>query len=137
MADSITIGAPLLDQNVAQPETPHNEAINVIDATIAKQLNIAMTIDTDYTLDNIGVSYPQEWQNGVLIIDSVLHTDATSQLILPDGLVMRYLIKNNSGSGFGVTFITATGAGLLIPDDDTYYDVYADGTDIVKVKEFV
>lgn len=135
MADSATIGAPLLDQNVAQPEIPHNEAIAVVDATIARTLTIAMTIDTDYTLDNLDTTYPQEWQYGVLNIDTVVHTVATTNVIVPDGLVMRYLIKNNNGEGFGVTFKTTTGTGLLIPDDNTYYDVYCDGVDIYRVKE--
>lgn len=133
MADSATIGAPLLDQNVAQPEIPHNEAINVIDAAIAKTLELDVNADTDYTLENIAVTYPQEWQNGILLITNTgTANTAEVSVLIPDGLVMKYVLINDTGSGFDVRLETVTGSGIPVPDG-SIYSLYCDGTNVRRI----
>jgi len=119
---------PHLGQNVAQPEIPVNESMDIFDAAIAGALIVPMTIDTTYILDDTSLTYPQEWQNGILIID-VVNTTST-ELHLPDGKKMKYIIDNKTG--FDIVFKTVTGAGVTIPAA-SIYQMYSDGIDIRRI----
>ena len=123
-------GAPYLGQNVAEPEIPHNEALDVLDAAIAGQLYIDMIVNTDYSLDNTSLTYPQEWQHGILIVNPVAHTQVTN-IIAPAGSTMKYVVNNSSGGGFDVV-IQQGGVGVSVPDG-AIYQVYCDGVDVRRI----
>lgn len=116
---------PYLGQNVAQPEIPVNEALDIIDASICGQLIVPMVADTTYLLDVLNLSYPQEWQYGILILN-VLNTIQT-ELHLPDGYKMKYVIENNTGQN--IVFKTVSGTGITIATGTTKI-VYSNGIDI-------
>lgn len=132
MADTNTIKAPLLDQNVKQPETPHNEALVVIDASIAGILDIDMS-DADYTLKETNsddsLSYPHEWQHKVLHVN-VANTGAKN-LIIPANKVMSYIVYNDA-SGFNITLKYSASTGVIVTNN-TLSNIFCDGTECYKV----
>lgn len=122
---------PYLEQNVAQPEIPENEAKDIIDAAICGILEITMTVDTDYTLDDTSINLPQEWQYGILKVNSISHTIATN-VIVPDNKIMKYIFINDSGSSQNITIKTTSGTGISVPDAGIY-QVFSDGTNIRRI----
>jgi len=122
-----------LEQNVAQPEVPENEAKDVIDASICGQLTKTLTVDTDYVLKITNTdgttTFPHEWQHGILIING--SNTVGVNLILLDGYKMRYVVENNTGQD--LTFKTATGTVNVIIPDASIYEVYSNGTDIIRI----
>lgn len=133
MATTPNIEAPLLDQNVAQPEIPHNEALAVIDATIAAELNLDLNADTGHTLDDTSLTYPQEWQNGIIIVTNTgTANTGVVDVVVPDGKRMKYVLVNDSGSGFDVQLKTATGVGISVPDGSIYL-MYSDGVNVRRI----
>jgi len=133
MANTESLEAPLLDQNVAQPEVPHNEALVIVDSAVAGQLTIDINDNVNYTLDDTSLTYPQEWQYGTLIITNtgIANTGVVS-VIVPDSKIMRYVLVNDSSSGLGVQLITATGTGITVPDG-SIYQMLSDGIDIRRI----
>ncbi len=125
------LNVPYLEQNVAQPEIPENEAKDIIDAAICGILSIIMTIDTDYNLDDTGIVLPQEWQYGILVVNPISHTIVTN-INIPDGKVMKYIIANDSGSGLDVNIKTVSGTGVSVPDGSVY-QVFSDGISIRRI----
>lgn len=125
---------PHLGQNVAQPETPVNEAMDIFDASVAGQLTVDVNADTNYTLDVNSITYPQEWQYGTLIITNTGITNtAQVDLILPDTYKMKYTLDNRTGSTFSIRLITTTGPiGVSVPDG-SIYSMYSDGIDVYRI----
>jgi hypothetical protein len=124
---------PHLEQNVAQPEIPVNIMVDIIDASICGQLTIDVNADTDYTLDNTSLTYPQEWQYGILIITNTGTTNTgTVDIIIPDGLKMKYVLDNQTGSTFAIQLITESGTGVTVPDG-SIYSLYCDGTNVRRI----
>jgi len=122
---------PYLGQNVAQPEVPENEDRDIVDAATCGQLDISMTTNTDFVLDDTALTYPQQWQYKILIISAVAHTGIHS-VIVPDGKKMLYILVNDSGSGFDVQLKTTTGIGIQVPDGSAY-QLYSDGTNVRRI----
>jgi len=122
------LDVPHLGQNVAQPEVPVNESMDIFDAAIAGVYNVPMTPDTTYLLDDTSLTYPQEWHNGILIIDAV--NTISTQLHLPDGRKMRYVLDNRTG--FDIVFKTVTGTGVTVPSSGIY-SMYSDGINIARI----
>lgn len=124
---------PYLGQNVAQPEVPENEAKDIIDAAICGQLTIDVNADTAYTLDDTSLTYPQEWQYGILIITNTgTANTGTVNVIVPDGLKMKYVLVNDTGSTFAIQLKTTTGTGITVPDG-SIYQMYSDGTNVRRI----
>ena len=123
---------PYLAQSVANPEIPENEDRDITDAAICGQLSISMTVDTDYTLDDTSLTYPQEWQYAILIVGAVAHTGATN-VNVPDGKKMKYVFVNDSGSGQAITIKTESGSGVSVPDG-SIYQVFSDGTNVRRIQ---
>lgn len=124
--------APHLDQNIAQPEVPLNETMDIFDAAICGQLIVPMTIDTTYVLKNTNtddsLNYPYEWHHAILILN--VSNTAQTELHLPDTYKMKYVVENNTGQN--ILFKTVTGTGVTITTGTTV-QVYSDGTNIVSI----
>ena len=121
---------PHLGQNVAEPEIPVNEMMNIFDAAICGQLSMtaAGMIDDDYTLDDTSLSYPQEWQYGILLADYTC--SAGRSIFVPDGKKMKYVLDNTSSQT--ITLITESGNGIAVPNGSIYH-LYSDGIDIKRI----
>ena len=124
---------PYLGQNIAQPEIPENEFKDIVDASICGQLILDINADTAYTLDDTSLTYPQEWQYGILIITNTGTTNTgIVDIIVPDGLKMKYVLDNKTGSTFAIQLKTTTGTGISVPDG-SIYQMYSDGTNIRRI----
>jgi len=119
---------PYLGQNVAQPEIPENEAKDIIDAAIAGNLIVPMLVDTTYLLDDTSLTYPQEWQYGIMVIETA--NTVSTELHLPDGLAMQYVLDNRTGSD--IVFKTVSGLGVTVPPS-SIYKMYSDGINIKRI----
>jgi len=111
-----------LPQNDSKPYEYQDAAKDIYDQAIVGLLNVDMTIDFNYTLDN------DLWKNKILIIDTV-HTIDVS-LFVPDNEVMVYIIINNTA--VNITFSTVSGTGILVLAG-TKGEAYSNGTDIKEI----
>ena len=133
MTNTTFLEIPYLIANLNSPEVVVNDALNIIDAAIAGQLIVPMTADTTYVLKNTNtdnsLTYPYEWQYGILILN-VTNTGTTA-LYLPDGLKMKYIVRNNTGQT--INFKTVSGTNIVSILTSTIIQVYSDGTDIWSI----
>ena len=121
---------PYLDQNIAQPEIPENEAKDIIDASISGIAYIDMVIDTTYELKETNqddtITYPHEWQYAIIVLNSIAHTTSVN-LVIPELKVTKYIIHNKTP----VTItVTQYGTNEVSVPANTIYTVYCDGTDV-------
>jgi len=124
---------PHLDQNVAQPEIPVNESMDVFDSAISGQLTLDISGDIGYTLDDTSLTYPQEWQNGILIITNTGTANTASvDVLVPDGKKMKYTLVNDTGSAFDIQLKTTSGIGISVPDG-SIYQMFSDGTNVRRI----
>lgn len=124
---------PYLEQNVAQPEIPENEAKDILSSASFGILYIDMVIDTAYlikeTNQDLSATYPFEWQHAILVLNSVAHT-ITTDLVFPELKIGKYVVHNKTSA-----IITATQYGVNEVDIpiNTIYNIYCDGTDVWRV----
>lgn len=127
------LDVPHLGQNVAQPEIPVNESMDIFDAAIAGQLNINIDSDASFTLDDTSLTYPQDWQYGILTIHNLGPSNTgVVDVIIPDGKNNQYVLANDTGSGFDVQLKTASGTGVLVPDG-SIYKMFCDGVNVRRI----
>ncbi len=128
-----TLLVPYLDQNVKQPEIPVNEALDIFDAAISGQLTLDISEDIEYTLDDTSLTYPQEWQYGILIVTNVGVTNtSTVDILVPDGKKMKYTLVNDTGSTFAIQLKTESGTGISVPDG-AIYQMFSDGINVRRI----
>lgn len=124
---------PYLAQNVLSPETPENEAKDILDAAIAGQLVVPMVIDTTYVLKLTNTdstsSYPHEWQYGILIVNTT--NTVQTALHVPDGYKKQYIVYNNTGQNL-VFKTVSEGTGITIPNGSVY-NTFSDGTNVRRI----
>jgi len=123
---------PYLAQNVAQPEIPENESKDILDYATAGQLIIDINDDIDHNLDDSGLFYPKEWQASTLIItNTISFNSGIVSIIIPSGKRTKYVVHNNTTTGFNVRIIQ-TGLSVLVPDQEVY-EMYCDGVDVRRI----
>lgn len=124
---------PYLEQNIAQPEIPENEAKDIIDAAIAGILSITTIINTNYDLKLTNTdgtqTYPYEWQYGTLVIENIAHT-IDIDLILPESAIKNYVVHNKTP--VNIT-ITQYGANTVVVPTNAIYYIYCDGLDVWRI----
>lgn len=107
--------------------TVNNGITSLTEQAIAGSVGIAMTADTNYTLSNYnGVS--DEARNMFINVGGGPHTTVTN-VICPAASKL-YIVTNSTTGGQAITFKTAAGTGVVIPNGSRY-GVYCNGTNVV------
>lgn len=113
------------DQSGLWGQTTNTNLGTLIEQAITGVTSIVMS-DANYTLTNFdGVS--NEARNAVLVVSG--NNNAIRDLI-PPVVKKLYIVANNTGGGFAIRVIGATGTGVSIPSGATQV-VYCDGVNFV------
>ena len=113
------------DQSGIWGQTTNTNLGTLIEQAITGVVSIVMS-DANYTLSNFnGVS--DEARNAVLVVTGA--NNAVRDLI-PPVVKKVYIVANNTGGGFAIRIIGATGTGVNIASGATQV-VYCDGTNFV------
>jgi hypothetical protein len=113
------------DQAGIWGQTTNTNLGTLVEQAITGVVSIVMS-NADYTLSNFnGVS--DEARNAVLVV-----TGANSAVrdLIPPVAKKTYIVANNTGGGFAIRVIGATGTGVSIPNGATQV-VYCDGVNFV------
>jgi hypothetical protein len=89
---------------------------------------IAMS-DANYTLSTANGA-TDEARNAVLRFTGTL--SAGRNVSCPDGIEKLYVVQNATTGGFAITFKTASGTGISVPNGSTLL-LYTDGTNVLAV----
>ena len=109
------------DQSGLWGQTTNTNLGTLVEQAITGVVSIAMS-DANYTLTNFdGVS--NEARNAVLVVGGA---NNAIRSVIPPVVKKVYIVANNTGGGFAIRVIGATGTGVLIPSGATQV-VYCDG----------
>ena len=113
------------DQSGIWGQTTNVNLGTLVEQAITGVVSIVMS-DANYTLTNFdGVS--NEARNAVLVVSG---TNNAIRNLVPPVVKKVYIVANNTGGGFAIRVIGATGTGVLIPNGATQV-VYCDGVDFI------
>jgi hypothetical protein len=109
------------DQSGIWGQTTNTNLGTLIEQAITGVVSIVMS-DANYTLTNFdGVS--NEARNAVLVVSG---SNGAVRDLIPPVVKKLYIVANNTGGGFAIRVIGATGTGVSIPSGATQV-VYCDG----------
>lgn len=113
------------DQAGIWGQTTNTNLGTLIEQAITGVVSIVMS-NANYTLSNFnGVS--DEARNAVLVVTG---SNSAVRDVIPPVVKKIYIVANNTGGGFAIRVIGATGTGVSIPNGATQV-VYCDGTDFI------
>jgi hypothetical protein len=113
------------DQAGIWGQTTNTNLGTLIEQAITGVVSIVMS-NADYTLTNFnGVS--DEARNAVLVVSG---SNSAVRDLIPPVVKKTYIVANNTGGGFAIRVIGATGTGVNIPNGATQV-VYCDGTNFI------
>lgn len=105
-----------------------NDALDVLDGTIAGQLTHDMSSDANYTLLTAS---DEQYNFAIKITDGSSNLTTTRDIVFPDNNQM-HIAWNSTGGGHSLNFKTTTGTGVLVADGEKKL-VYSDGTNMQVV----
>ena len=118
---------PHLDQNVAQPEIPENEAKDIIDAALGGILTKNLGDGVNYTLDDTALAYPQDVHYGTIKITG---GGALGNIIyVPTTIKQHYIVHNTTT---GVVTLSQNAVTQNVPAS-SIYNLYCDGTAVYRI----
>jgi hypothetical protein len=113
------------DQSGLWGQTTNVNLGTLVEQAITGVTSIVMS-DANYTLTNFdGVS--NEARNAVLVVSG---SNGAVRDVIPPVVKKVYIVANNTGGGFAIRVIGATGTGVSIPSGATQV-VYCDGTNFI------
>jgi hypothetical protein len=113
------------DQSGLWGQTTNTNLGTLVEQAITGVTSIVMS-NANYTLTNFdGVS--NEARNAVLVVSG---SNSAVRDVIPPVVKKVYIVANNTGGGFAIRVIGATGTGVSIPNGATQV-VYCDGVNFV------
>lgn len=134
MAITPNIGLLQVIPSQTDPDVPVNSATTKLDNSINRAL--AKTVTTA----NVTLTETEFLENGIIITsgamtgarDLIVPVQATIESLNDLTIKKKFNVVNNCTGGFSLVVKTAAGSGIALDNGDCY-ELYCDGTDVIKL----